>query len=426
MAWLLVVFLVPYLGVPLYIVFGGRKMRKNINAKGHLANIEPQSADKNGEDERKHPSGISNLFPLRRVKSLTLLATGEEAFGELMKHLESAQHSIFITTFILGKDPTGEAILKTLARKAKQGVNVCLLLDALGSFGISSQFLAEFKQAGGKHAFFMPMVHWPFRGRANLRNHRKMVIVDGRIAMLGGLNLANEYMGPSVDSNRWRDLSVLVTGPILDDIYTIFRADWKFAAKEELPAPARPNVDSKADGEINLQLVPSGPDVKEDSLYDAVLSSLFSVKKRIWVITPYFIPDETLTRALCIAARRNLDVRIIVPQSSNHRLADLIRRSYLRQIQASGGKVYTFQPGMLHAKLIILDDTLGIIGSMNMDMRSFFLNYEVAMFIHSEPFVRQLEAWSNNIVRECGIGVKKASAPVGYLEDIGRLFAPLL
>jgi cardiolipin synthase len=426
MAWLLVIFLAPYLGVPLYIVFGGRKIRKHINAKGHLIDIAPQVADKDGEDKWKHPSGISNLFPLRRAKSLTLLATGEEAFGELMKHLESAQHSIFITTFILGKDPTGEAILKALARKAKQGVNVCLLLDALGSFRISSQFLAEFKQAGGKYASFMPMVHWPFRGRANLRNHRKMVIVDGRIAMLGGLNLADEYMGPSVDIKRWRDLSVMVTGPILDDIYTIFRADWKFAAKEELPALARPNADLEADGEISLQLVPSGPDVEEDSLYDAVLSSLFRVKKRIWVMTPYFIPDEMLTRALCIAARRDLDVRIIVPQSSNHRLADLIRRSYLRQIQASGGKIYTFRPGMLHAKLIILDDALGIIGSMNMDMRSFFLNYEVAMFIHSEPFVRQLEAWSHDIMRECGMGVKKALAPVEYLEDIGRLFASLL
>jgi len=172
--------------------------------------------------------------------------------------------------------------------------------------------------------------------------------------------------------------------------------------------------------------VPSGPDVKEDPLYDTVLASIFNARKRIWVVTPYFIPDEMLTRALCIAAKRRLDVRIIVPLVSNHRMADFARRGYLRQIQEAGGRIYSFKPGMLHGKLILADDTLGIIGSMNMDARSFFLNYEAAIFIYSESVVKQLDSWVSDIMSQCKTGVKKASTVGGFIEGVVRLFAPLL
>lgn len=425
-AWLLAIFLIPYIAVPLYIVFGGRKIRRKIKKKEVLDKIAPELLGRGEINNRALPSGINGLFPKRSGNSVSILATGEETFRELIKHIESARQSIYITTFILGKDATGQLILEMLAKKSKQGVSVCLLMDSLGSFRISGRFLAEFKQAGGRHAFFMPMIHWPFSGRANLRNHRKMVIVDNKTAIIGGTNLAKEYMGDTADSARWHDLSALVAGPIVDDIYAIFRADWKFAAKEGLPIVKQKDADSDASRDVNIQLVPSGPDVKEDSLYDTVLASIFNARKRIWVVTPYFIPDEMLTKALCIAAKRKLDVRIIVPLVSNHRVADLARRGYLRQIHNAGGKIYSFKPGMLHGKLIIVDDTLGIIGSMNMDARSFFLNYEVAVFIYSEPVVKHLESWSTDIMSKCGIGVKKPSALGEFIEGIVRLFAPLL
>lgn len=425
-AWLLAIFLIPYIAVPLYIVFGGRKIRSKIRKKEVLDKIVSGLLGQDEINNRALPGGISGLFPKRNGNSVSILATGEEAFRELKKHIESAQQSIYITTFILGKDATGQSILSMLAQKAKQGVSVCLLMDSLGSFRISGRFLAEFKQAGGRYAFFMPMIHWPFSGRANLRNHRKMVIIDNKTALIGGTNLAKEYMGATSDLARWHDLSALVTGPIVDDIYTVFRADWKFAAKEGLPVVKQKNADADAGRDIDIQLVPSGPDVKEDSLYDTVLASIFNARKRIWVATPYFVPDEMLTKALCIAAKRKLDVRIIVPRVSNHRIADFARRSYLRQIQNAGGKIYSFKPGMMHGKLIIVDDTPGIIGSMNMDARSFFLNYEVAVFLYSEPVVKQLESWTTDIMSNCATGVKKSSALGEFIEGIVRLFAPLL
>jgi cardiolipin synthase len=425
-AWLLVIFLIPYIGVPLYIVFGGRKIKGKIKKKEVLDKIVTELLSPDEISNRFLPGGISGLFPKRSKNSVSILATGGKAFHEIEKHIKSAQESIYITTFILGNDATGRSILEMLARKAKQGIKVCLLMDALGSFRVSGRFLAEFKQAGGRYAFFMPMFHWPFSGRANLRNHRKMVIVDNKIAMVGGMNLAKEYMGDTADLARWHDLSVLVAGPIVADIYTVFRADWKFAAKETLPVVKQKDADADAGRDVGIQLVPSGPDVKEDPLYDTVLASIFNARKRIWVVTPYFIPDEMLTKALCIAAKRNLDVRIIMPLVSNHRIADFARRSYLRQIQHAGGKIYSFKPGMLHGKLILADDTLGIIGSMNMDARSFFLNYEAAMFVYSEPVVKQLESWITGIMSECKTGVKEASPFGGIIEGIVRLFAPLL
>ena len=424
MAWLLIIFLVPYVGVPLYVVFGGRKMKKKIRSKEALNKIVPESLNPDEINNCFLPCDISGLFPRRGRNSVSILGTGEKAFHELEKHIESAKESIYITTFILGNDSTGAAILAMLAQKVKQGVQARLVMDSLGSFRVSGRFLSEFKQAGGKYAFFMPMIHWPFSGRANLRNHRKMVIVDNKIAMLGGMNLAKEYLGDTADSARWHDLSVLVAGPIVADIYTIFRADWKFAAHEVLPVIKQPDADAKQD--VGIQLVPSGPDVKEDPLYDTVLASIFNARKRIWVVTPYFIPDEMLTRALCIAAKRRLDVRIIVPLVSNHRMADFARRGYLRQIQEAGGRIYSFKPGMLHGKLILADDTLGIIGSMNMDARSFFLNYEAAIFIYSESVVKQLDSWVSDIMSQCKTGVKKASTVGGFIEGIVRLFAPLL
>ena len=182
----------------------------------------------------------------------------------------------------------------------------------------------------------------------------------------------------------------------------------------------------EGDESIPLQLVPSGPDVNEDPLYDTVLASLFNARKRIWIVTPYFIPDEMLLKALCIASRHNVDVRIIVPLLSNHRLADLVRRNYLQQVVDSGGHVYQFRPGMLHGKLIIIDNSLGIVGSMNMDVRSFFLNYEIALFIHSRDMVFKLNTWIYGLMRDSETVLKKQSVFVEYIEGFARLLAPLL
>jgi len=428
MAWMLAIVLAPYVGVPLYLMLGGRKIRRITERKEDLLEVARRAVLSRPEEERAGalPLAVGEVFPRRDGNRLEVLGTGENAFASLLQSIESARESIHISTYILGVDDTGRAIVDALARKAAEGVEVYLLLDAVGCLPVRGRFLRPLTDAGGKHAFFMPMLHVPFRGRANLRNHRKILVFDRRTAIVGGMNLAREYMGQTTDPKRWHDLSLTVEGPVVSDLYSIFCGDWAFAAGEELaPMPqACPLV--QGDETVPLQLVPSGPDMPEDSLYDAVVTALFSARRRVWIVTPYFVPDEMLTRTICIAARRGTDVRIVVPLNSNHRVADLVRRGYLRQVQEAGATVYCFRPGMLHAKVIVVDDRLTIVGSMNMDVRSFFLNYEVALFMYSRAMTQRLAVWVEDVMAQSDTGVRDVHGAVEFLEGMGRLLAPLL
>ena len=380
-------------------------------------------------------SGISNsylfesdegIFPPSAHTHITFLPEGEQAFEATIDLIDNARNSVYIATFILGKDETGSAIVQTLAKKASQGLKVCLLIDALGSVRISKKFLSPLTEPGGRVAFFMPMVHWPFRGRANLRNHRKMIICDNQNAIIGGMNLASEYMGPQASAGRWQDLSLLVQGPVVDHLTNIFGLDWKFASKKALGHHSTAVQEQESDVNGITQLVASGPDVRNDSLRNAILTSIFRAKRRIWIVTPYFVPDEMMLEALCIAAFRNVDVSIIIPHKSNHRLADLVREGYLTRVQEVGAGVWLYEPRMLHAKAILIDDALAIVGSANMDMRSLLLNYEIALCIYGSDAIRQLEAWMLRLKTDCSSRKLQTKSSYGLIESVGRLFAPLL
>ncbi len=415
-AWLLAIVLIPYIGVPLYLVFGGRKLRGN--AKVHLY--------RRGEVPRGDTFAsmlcTSGAPPPREGNRFELYTTGEAAFAAIIAALESASRTIHVSTLILGADEVGDAVLEVLGRKAKQGVEVRVLLDSLFKRRASRRHLAELVRAGGKLAWFMPVWHLPFRRRlrANLRLHRKIILIDGQVAIVGGMNLAYEYMGATPTPKRWRDLSARVIGPAVDDIAAVFRADWEFAAGETLEAGS---VQQGA-GDATLQVVGSGPDVADDLIYDAFLTAVFSARQRLWIATPYFVPDDALSRALMLAVRRGVDVRIVVPAHSNHRTADLAGASYLRAIAEVGGKVCCFTPSMLHAKAVLVDDNLCSIGSANLDMRSLFLNYEIAVFSSSREEHAALARWFDTLWPDC-----RDLAPAGrgraMVESVARLIAPL-
>lgn len=415
-AWLLAILFIPYIGVPFYLFFGGRKMKRLSKRKGMLPaltqcrNSSLQSADMDFVPDR-----------------MDLHLTGEEAFAKLVQLIESAHENIFITTFVFGNDRSGRYILDQLTQKASQGVEVRLLMDAYGSFHLRPWHLKKYKEAGGKYAFFMPVMPWPFLGRANLRNHRKMVLVDQKSAIVGGMNIADEYMGEAHDPGRWRDLSLTVEGPVVEDLYTLFLSDWHFAKKTDENEPflfCLPNGIAKKRYEELIRLIPSGPDADGDPLYSELLSSFFAARERIWIVTPYFVPNEMLLEALCLAAGRGVDVRLVIPKKSNHGLADLVRKSYLDQISRAGVKIYRYLPGMLHAKLILVDTT-AIIGSANMDLRSLFLNYELALRIHSAPVTSELTGWAEGLMSQSEVGIKRSHPVIELIEGSARLLAPL-
>jgi cardiolipin synthase len=364
---------------------------------------------------------------------VTLVTSGEEAYRHLTRIIDNAERSIHITTYILGHDDVGSDILERLTRRAKDGLEVKLLLDDVGSWRVKRRFLNPLIAAGGRVAFFMPVIHRPFHGRANLRNHRKIIVADGQIALTGGMNVAEEYMGPTSEPARWVDILLVVEGPAVADLDDLFQSDWSFATSDARapndevsehvapnPAPANPG------GDTPVQVVASGPDVPGDPLYESLVSLLFAARSRIWVVTPYFVPDEILVRALDLAARRGVDVRLIIPNRSNHLSADLARVGYLRQVHEAGGQILRYRRAMIHAKAIVIDDDLAVIGSANMDMRSLFLNYEVALFLYSPDQVRDAEKWVRTLLPYCRPGLGRQNWARELLENIVRLLSPLL
>jgi cardiolipin synthase len=401
-AWLLIIFVVPYVGIPLYLSFGGRKLSRKGGDKALLE--VPRAAT-------------------HKTNSVDWLDDGISAYSAFLEEIQRAQRSIRIITFVVGDDPTGNSLLDALAQKAEAGVQVELLIDDLLRREAPRKELARLRKAGGKVARFMPLFHVPFRGRNNLRNHRKLALFDGARAITGGMNLADEYMGAKENPARWRDLSLRISGAPVLALDAIFRADWRYATKEILE-PQTPDV--LAAGSIPLELIPSGPDVPEDPLYDALLTALFRAEKRFWVATPYFIPDDSLLRGLAVAARRGVDVRIVVPAKSNHPLADIVAAPYLRELSETGVDIERYLPGMLHAKAVLVDDKIAVVGSANFDMRSLFLNYEVALFFTGKTEIDRLAQWFQAMAPHTEKGMPSVGRVRRRVEEVARLVAPLL
>ena len=421
-AWLLAIFLIPYLGIPLYFIFGGRKTRRIAGSKTslHLPEthiIPPEKATMLDMMLRayKIPGATSG-------NNVDLCNTGVEAYNQLVKLIDEAEESILLLTFILAEDVIGTEIVERIAKRASEGITVRVLLDGLGSMHTKREFLQPIVDAGGKTAFFNPVLKSPFHGRANLRNHRKMLIADGKRVMAGGTNIALEYIGPTPLPDRWKDLSFVLEGPAVKHYSGIFASDWEYVTGENLKITE--NIFENK-GSSAVQIVPSGPDVPGDPMYDTILTAAFSARKSIWIVTPYFVPDEALSQALSLAAHRKIDLRIIVPEKSNHRLTDLARGTYLRDIQQSGGNIYLYSK-MVHAKTMIVDNTVASIGSANMDMRSLFLNYEISMLTYCDKDILNTKKWIEALMADSKIGVPEIGKLRNTAEGVVRIIAPLL
>ena len=416
LAWLLAIVFIPYVGVPMYLVFGGRKLRKTSKPRLYRPQDVPEAA-------RGTIAGmlcVSGSPAPRNGNTVEILATGEQAYAAVIELLRGAQRSIHVSTLIVGDDEVGAAIVAVLEDKARAGVEVRLLIDGFFKFRANGRQLASLVRAGGKLAWFAPVWHIPFRQRTNLRLHRKIILVDAEVALVGGMNLAIEYMGPTPLASRWRDLSFRIRGPVIADLGPVFSADWAYATGERLDAPAA----TAPTGGAEVQIVASGPDAANDRIYDAFLSLIFEARRRLWIATPYFVPDEALVRALILAARRGVDVRIAVPARSNHRPADLAGGSYLREVSEAGGQICCYEPGMLHAKGVLVDDRLAVVGSANLDMRSLFLDYEISLFISSPPEVSTIARWFESLWHDCG-QLQAASKGRILLESVFRIVGPL-
>jgi cardiolipin synthase len=365
--------------------------------------------------------------------AMELLTTGEAAFAALEERIRAAKHSIHITTFILGHDDTGKRIVRLLAERAKAGVKVRLLLDSVGCMFVSRRFVLPVKKAGGEVVWFMPVLPFTSRGSANLRNHRKIAVFDQCTAIIGGHNLARDYMGPSPLRKRFADFGAVIHGPAAALLNEVFIADWCFASRQSADA-LHAEIDAESvlrpRGSSELQVVASGPDVPGDPLYEGILAMIQEAKQSLWIVTPYFLPDEVLLRSLMVKAHAGCTITLILPARSNHPVTDLARRHYVRELRRAGAKVWLFVPGMMHSKAMIVDDRIALFGSANFDPRSLFVNFEVGVVVHSMADVAKIKAWATAIVpycRESKIDTKQRKRILGnILEEGSRLLAPLL
>jgi len=433
-AWLLVIILLPYVGVPLYLIFGGRKLRKMAARKAPLTphlSRPPLSASPFANRPVAHTITSSGAGPPVGGNRLQLLTTGEDTFAALEGQIRAARHTIHINTFILGRDDTGRSLVKLLTERAREGIKVRLLLDAVGCMFVRRSFHAALRAAGGEVFTFMPVLPFTSRGSANLRNHRKIAVFDQATAIIGGHNLAYEYMGATPFRKRWRDLGALIEGPAATLLNEVFIADWCFASRQS-PETVRPGTvvePASAQGPAELQVVASGPDVPGDPLYEGIISMIQEAEHSIWIVTPYFIPDDVLLRSLIVKARAGREVTLIVPEHSNHPVTDFARRHYIRELCLAGGRVLFFQPGMMHSKAVIVDDRIGLLGSANFDLRSLFVNFEIGLVVHTTTEALAMKAWAREQAAGCREFLDRKRPDrlwTSMLEDFSRLLAPLL
>lgn len=434
-AWLLMILLIPYVGVPLYLLFGGRKIKRLAKRKRpiipRLPGV-PSVAPEIAALPTAHTLASTGAGEPSGGNTVRLITTGEQAYAELETLIKGAKRSIHIAAFILGRDDTGRRLVSLLAQRARDGVKVRLQLDALGCLFSGRSFVDPIRKAGGEVVRFMPVIPLSTRRSANLRNHRKIAVFDQHTALVGGHNLAREYMGPTVLKKRWNDFGAVITGPAAALLNEVFLADWCFASRQSIDTLHR-ELDPAAvriEGDSAVQVVASGPDVVGDALYEGILSMIQEAAQSIWIITPYFIPDEVLLRSLIVKARAGTDVTLIIPAKSNHPITDFARRHYVSQLRKAGARVLHHTGKMMHSKAIIVDERIGLLGSANFDLRSLFVNFEIGIFLYSERDVRAMRVWAGELLREC-VEPKRDAHPRNKLlgniaEDLSRLFAPLL
>jgi cardiolipin synthase len=419
----------PYVGIPAYFVFGGRKLRQ-------LAHRAPELHLCHAEQPHDHVPHIhtddvlaaSGLPHARHGNRIELVPDGHQGFNRLFELISGAKSSIWVMAFILGRDSVGRAFVDLLAEKARQGVEVRLLLDGFGSMWSRGRFVQPVRDAGGHVAVFNPVLRLGRRWAVNLRNHRKLAVIDGKTANISGMNIAREYMSPDRNAEVWIDTSTVAEGDIVTDAQMLFRRDWFHASGETLEVAPRREREPRAWTDQGVaQLVASGPDIADDPLYDAIMMTLYETRERVWIVTPYFIPDEGLFRALLMLARLGRDVRILVPAVSNHHLADLARGRFLRELHFMGAKIYFYPDGMVHAKHMVFDESVAVSGSLNFDMRSFYLNYEIAMFVYSRAEIAEAAEWMAALMAKSRpTGQIEAGVARRFVEDLALIVSPQL
>lgn len=337
----------------------------------------------------------SGSSPLTANNDVKLLINGEDKFPVLVKALLNAKNHIHLEYYIYENDITGNEIAEILIKKAKEGVEVRFMYDDFGSHGLGKSFIQRLKRAGIQTAPFYKIKWYALASRINYRNHRKIIIIDGKVSFVGGINMSDKYRNDLETKNRlyWRDTHLMITGQATAYLQYLFVCDWNFCSNTKLAYSEVYFPDTSQQEIIEndvVQIAASGPDSSQPLIFYSLLEAISCAKKSIYITSPYFIPGESLMDALIIAIQSGLDVKVLIPGISDSKMVNTAASAYYTELLQYGAKIYKYNKGFVHAKTMVIDNDLSIIGSANMDYRSFDLNFEVNAMVYSKNIANQL------------------------------------
>ncbi len=402
-AWLFPLVLFPFLALPLYWIFGRNRFRGYLlSRRAGESEVQRRVADGIAEYRRlfgAHLDSPASRFqvceklaklPFSAGNKVELLIDGQQTFDAIFEGVESAQHYIFVEFFIIHDDEIGREFQKRLMSKARSGVRVWLLFDEIGSHSLPTSYKTELADAGVVVRSFSSTKGWGNRFQLNFRNHRKIVVVDGRLAYVGGLNVGDEYMGRSEKFGPWRDTHLALTGPTVSSVQLAFGEDWYWATDGQHLDAHWKNERCAEPGQ-NVLVLPTGPADTLESCGLFFVHIIHAAKKRLWIASPYFVPDNDVVAALKLAALRGVDVRILLPAKADHLLVYLSSFSFIAETEPAGVKFYRYQPGFMHQKVVLVDDDFAAVGTANFDNRSFRLNFEITIAVADNQFAADVE-----------------------------------
>ncbi|WP_171207435.1 MULTISPECIES: cardiolipin synthase [unclassified Ruegeria] len=436
MGWVVFLLSAPMLGVPLYLFLGHHRFRGYRIARreservveGIKAFADFSKPDPDRMTINPRPFEALSHMPVSRGNGAELLVDGEATFKSIFEAIDSAQNYVLVQFYIVRDDRLGRQLRDKLIAAAKRGVHVRFMTDAVGSYGLPTTYLDALQDAGVDVADPREQRGPNHRFQLNYRNHRKTLIIDGETGFIGGHNVGVEYLGESPRFGRWRDTHVKMTGHVVRQLQLIFTEDWHWARDEDL-------IDqldwsgSESDQDMNALLVATGPGDETETGAMMFFSAIAEAKSRIWIASPYFVPDIDIMAALQNAALRGVDVRILLPDVIDHRLPWLAAFAYFDEIRDSGVKVLRYTDGFLHQKVFVVDDALAAVGTTNLDNRSFRLNFEaMALFFDERAAQATAKMLEEDFTSSYELTRNLAQQPahIRFGAPIARLFAPIL
>ncbi|MBU8907962.1 cardiolipin synthase [Desertibacillus haloalkaliphilus] len=448
-AWLMVLYFIPLAGFIFYLIFGQNYSRKRLFDWDDIQKIGIESQISEQMNSIRDPNFTfkdpnvdeyrdlifmqltNNGAVLSKENDIDIFIDGNEKFDTLLEDIENAEDHIHLQSYIMRNDNLGQKIISALVKKAKEGVKVRVLYDDMGSRKLSRKDFRQLMDAGGEVGVFFPSAIPYINLRLNFRNHRKLIIIDGHMGYIGGFNIGDEYLGLNEKFGYWRDTHLRIKGPAIDTMQTRFILDWNQASKSNyIKYERRYFPTKKIRGDAAVQVVSSGPDSEWEQVKNGYLKMIASAKESIYIQTPYFIPDASILDTLRVAALSGKDVRIMIPNKPDHMFVYWATFSYIGELLKTGAKVYIYDNGFIHAKTIVVDGKISSVGTANIDMRSFKLNFEVNAFIYHKPTSRRLkQIFQNDMERSTEVTLRSYQhrpRRIRFKESISRLLSPIL